>query len=68
MVNHRAKVTTHQVMLLLHLVDLFCVFLVDLFELSHHTLTALTQGLLVIDQLRRDRGLLIYELGSFTTF
>lgn len=54
---YRVRVTTHQFMLLLHLVDLFCVFLVDLFELGHHTLTALTQGLLVINQLRtRDRS------------
>lgn len=61
MLNHRVQVTTHQFMLLLHLVDLFCVFLVNLFELSHHTLTVLIQGLFVIDQLRtRDRLLSIY--------
>lgn len=67
--EYRVKVTTHQFMLLLHLVDLFCVFLVDLFKLGYHTLTALTQGLLVIDQLRtRDRGVSNQELHSFTTF
>lgn len=67
--EYRMKVTTHQFMLLLHLVDFFCVFLVDLFELSHHTLTALAQGLLVIDKLRTgDSGVANHKLYSFSTF
>lgn len=41
-------------MLLLHLGDLLGVLLVHLLELHHHPLTALTQRLLVIDQLRRE--------------
>lgn len=38
-------------MLLLHLSDLLVVLLVHLFEFSHHALTALVQGLLIINQL-----------------
>lgn len=43
----------HQLVLLLHLGDLLAVLLVHLFQLSYHSLTLLTQHLLVVNELGR---------------
>lgn len=44
---------SHHFMLLLHLSDLLGVLLVNLLQFSHHTFTALTQSLFIVDQLRK---------------
>lgn len=44
-------VSSHHLVLLLHLGDLFAVHLVDLFELRQHSFAALSQHLFIADQL-----------------
>jgi len=53
-------------MLLLHLCDLLRVLLVHLFQFCHHSFTALTQSLFVVDELRRDTEYLRPNLNTDT--
>lgn len=47
----KALASSHHLVLLLHLGDLFAVHLVDLFELRQHSFAALSQHLFIADQL-----------------